>query len=66
MELYRRVFLTLVGTMAVSGLCAAVTGLIAHAGGQVRHTEFRTGPPTARALKHAAPQLAPERKEPRR
>jgi hypothetical protein len=59
-ELARRLMLA---TMAVSGLCAALAGLIAHAGGQVRHTEFRTGPPTARALKHAAPAAAPERKE---
>ncbi len=61
-ELARRL---MIATMAVSGLCAALAGLIAHAGGQVRHTEFRTGPPTARALKHAAPESAPERKETR-
>ena len=53
----------MIATMAVSGLCAALAGLIAHAGGQVRHTEFRTGPPTARALKHAPPESVPEHKE---
>ena len=53
----------MIATMAVSGLCAALAGFIAHAGGQVRHTEFRTGPPSARALKHAPPEAVPERKE---
>lgn len=36
-------------TLAAAGLCAAVAGWISHAGGQVRHEEFRMGPPTSNA-----------------
>lgn len=39
-------FLTLLGGIA----CVAVAGWISHAGGQVRHMEFREGPPPAGAL----------------
>ena len=51
----------MLATMASSGLCAAVVGLIAHAGGKVNHPEFREGPPPAGALKKAPP--APGRNE---
>ncbi|MDE2143210.1 MAG: hypothetical protein KGJ84_12445 [Elusimicrobia bacterium] len=36
-------FMTLAGAL----LCSALGGWIAHAGGQVRHSEFRLGPPAA-------------------
>lgn len=32
-------------SLAGAGLCAALAGWISHAGGQVRHAEFRLGPP---------------------
>lgn len=33
------------GALSGALLCSALGGWIAHAGGQVRHSEFRTGPP---------------------
>lgn len=51
----------MLATMATSGLCAALVGLIAHAGGQVNHAEFREGPPPAGALKKAPPMTHEER-----
>ena len=36
--------------LVCAGLCAALSGWIAHAGAQVRHEEFREGPPPASAL----------------
>ena len=35
--------------LAAAGLCAALAGWISHAGGQVRHSEFRLGPPAHNA-----------------
>ncbi len=32
-------------TLLAAGICAALAGCISHAGGQVRHSEFRMGPP---------------------
>ena len=32
-------------TLIAAGLCTALAGWISHAGGQVRHSEFRLGPP---------------------
>lgn len=37
--------------LALGAACAAVSGWIAHAGGQVSHPEFRAGPPPASALR---------------
>ncbi len=34
-----------VGTLALSIVCVGLGGWIGHAGGQVRHSEFRDGPP---------------------
>lgn len=36
-------------SLAAAGLCAALAGWISHAGGQVRHEEFRLGPPARNA-----------------
>lgn len=36
-------------SLAAAGFCAALAGWIAHAGGQVRHEEFRLGPPARNA-----------------
>ncbi len=44
-------------TLAAAGLCAALAGWISHAGGQVRHSEFRLGPP----LHNAKPMKEPHR-----
>jgi hypothetical protein len=33
-------------TVIAAGTCGALAGWIGHAGGQVRHSEFREGPPT--------------------
>jgi hypothetical protein len=43
-----------VATLALAVLCAGASGWIALAGGQIRHPEFRTGPPpsTAEAVPH--------------
>jgi hypothetical protein len=43
---HRQATATLVG----AALCAAVAAWISHAGGQVRHEEFREGPPAHNAL----------------
>lgn len=51
------------GALAATALAAALAGWIAHAGGQVRHQEFRLGPPPPGALKRSPAQPAPERKE---
>ncbi|MBI4375420.1 MAG: hypothetical protein HY549_03125 [Elusimicrobia bacterium] len=53
----------LLATMATSGLCASLAGLIAHAGGQVHHSEFREGPPPAGSVRKAPPDPAPDSKE---
>jgi hypothetical protein len=43
----------LVPAALVAGVvCVALAGWISYAGGKVRHTEFRTGPPPTRALTH--------------
>lgn len=40
-------------TLIFTGLCAATGGWISHAGGQVRHSEFRDGaPPESSFLEH--------------
>ena len=44
-------------TFVAAGLCAALAGWISHAGGQVRHSEFRLGPP----MHNAAPMKEPHR-----
>lgn len=51
----------MLATMAASGLCAGLAGLIAHAGGQVRHLEFRESAPPVGALKKARPDAGPQR-----
>lgn len=38
------------GALSGALLCAALGGRIAHAGGQVRHSEFRMGPPVSNAM----------------
>lgn len=38
------------GALSGALLCSALGGWIAHAGGQVRHSEFRMGPPERNAL----------------
>ena len=43
--------------LAAAGLCAALAGWISHAGGQVRHSEFRLGPP----MNNAKPMKEPHR-----
>lgn len=53
----------MLATMAASGLCAGLAGLIAHAGGQVQHSEFRESAPPAGALKKAPAMTAPGREE---
>lgn len=42
-------------SLAAAGLCAALAAWISHAGGQVRHPEFRLGPPmnNAKPMKEA-------------
>lgn len=40
-------------TLALSLVCAGLAGLIGQAGGQVRHSEFREGPPTPVQLSSA-------------
>ena len=44
-------------TLVAAGLCAALAAWISHAGGQVRHSEFRLGPP----LHNAKPMQQPHR-----
>lgn len=44
-------------TLAAAGVCAALAAWISHAGGQVRHEEFRMGPP----MHNAAPMKEPHR-----
>lgn len=53
----------MLATMATSGLCAGSAGLIAHAGGQARHSEFRESAPPAGALKKAPAMSVPGREE---
>jgi hypothetical protein len=50
-------------TLGATALSAALAGWIAHAGGQVRHEEFRMGPPSASSLQKAPPEPAPQREE---
>lgn len=38
------------GALSGALLCSALGGRIAHAGGQVRHSEFRMGPPESNAM----------------
>ena len=48
-------------TLAAAGLCTALAGWISHAGGQVRHSEFRLGPPAhnAKPMKESHRQTEP-------
>jgi hypothetical protein len=43
--------------LVAAGLCAVLAGWISHAGGQVRHSEFRMGPP----MHNAKPMLESRR-----
>lgn len=41
-----------VATLALAIVCLSLGGWISHAGGQVRHSEFREGPPPVPAERH--------------
>lgn len=41
-----------VAALVAGMVCLALGGWIAHAGGQIRHSEFRDGPPPAREHEH--------------
>ncbi len=51
----------LLATILSAGLSGVLAGVIAHAGGQVQHGEFREGQPQASALENSPTEAPPER-----